>query len=203
MLTLKKEKNAVKVYNKRRFEAMVVFDDDSIRRMFRMEARIYERSHRLTQLLLAVILISMALFMRLPTMASVLCLMIGSFLVFAQNFRCDMQAERVLQARHGAVSSVRCIFNEDRVSVGDGRAYQLREIERLVKEDGYYYIFWDRQTAVMVPKEELKPKQPEKFEQFLSSAAGRQWQEPQRLLWLKWKDFVQIFQDKALPWLGR
>lgn len=189
--------------NQKRFEATMVFDDDSIRRMFRMESRIYERMQRLTHLAVSLALILMALFAKLPVPATALCLMAGSFLLFARDFHCDMQAERVLQARRGEPGTVRCVIGGSRVSVGEGISYPVGEIERLVKDKEYYYLFWNRQTAVMLPRDGLKPGQPESFERFLSEAAGRQWQQPRSLLWLNGKELLQIIQDKASPWLGR
>lgn len=192
----------MKLYQKR-YEATMAFDDESIRRMFRMESRIYERMHRLTQLALSVSLLLLALFGGIPLPATVLCLMLGSFLVFARDFRCDMQAERVLQARRGAVSEVRCAFSDDRVDVGEGLSYRTGEIDRLAKDGEYYYIFWNRQTAVMIPRLGLEPARPEEFERFLSERTGRQWQMPRGALWLNGRELLQAIRDKAAPWLGR
>lgn len=189
--------------SKHHFEATMVYNDETIRRMFHTEYQTYERMHRLTQLAIGVALLMMALFGGLPTAATVVCLAAGSFLVLARSFHSDMQAERVLQGRGGAESRVRCRFHDGGIDVEGGQHYRYSELDRLIRDDSYYYLFRDRQTAIMLPRATLLPNSPERFEQFVSKSAGKAWQENRGLLRMDRRLLGQMIRDKATRWLGR
>ena len=63
--------------SKNHFEAKVIFNDETIRRMFRTEFYTYEGMQRLVWLAVAFALVMLALFVPIPTVVKVLCLLVG------------------------------------------------------------------------------------------------------------------------------
>ena len=59
--------------SKNHFEAKVIFNDETIRRMFRTEFYTYEGMQRLVWLAVAFALVMLALFVPIPTVVKVLC----------------------------------------------------------------------------------------------------------------------------------
>ncbi len=182
------------------YSVSMVFDEDAIRRMFRTEYGTYERMHRLTRICMGGILILLALLTDLPVAAKAVCMLAGCWMITGKDFHSQMQAERVLAQRHGAPGTVSYVFNGAGI-YGDGRKiFGYQEVDRLVEDEAYFYIFKNRQNAVMIPKAAVKDRG---FSQFLEEQTGRKWQENTGLLWMDKKILAQMIQDKAARWIGR
>lgn len=185
------------------FEATMVFNDETITRLFRTEYGTYERMRQLTRMAVAVALLALALFGGLPTPATVLCLLAGGFLAAAKNLHSDIQAERVLQSRGGAESTVKCRFNDGGIELDNGQHLNYSAVDRLVEDSDYFYLFQNRQNAVMVPKATLLPASPDRFRRFVAGETGKTWTEHKPMGLLNLKDLRQMIRDKAGIWLGR
>lgn len=181
---------------KNKFEAKVIFTDDTIRRMFRTEFYTYERMQWLIWLMVALVLVMVALFTAIPTVVKVLFLMIGCAMFAMPDFLSRIAAEGVVMQRHGAVSTVRCEVNHEGVRVENGAMIPMHQIDRLVEDDQYFYIFQSRQMAVMIPKGSLKPSDPESLYELLHEASGKEWQRTKSLLGMNLKDLIEILKDR-------
>ena len=94
-----------------------------------------------------------------------------------RDFHSQLQAERVLAGRGGMARNLAYTFNGAGI-FGDGRKlFGYDEAERLVEDEAYFYIFQNRQNAVMVPKAAVKPETPDGFRQFLEEKTGRHWRQ--------------------------
>lgn len=189
--------------SKNHFEATMVFNDETIRLMFRTEYYTYERMQLLSRYAIALVLLFMAIWVELPTAAKVLCLLVGCWLFFAGDFPSRIQAEGVLQQRGGAETTVKCRVNEKGFDVENGTHFDYAQVDRLVYDKEYYYIFQNRQSAIMFPRESLVPGNPERFEKYIAKMTGKEWKRTGGLLALNWRDLRQMIQDKAQRWLGR
>lgn len=185
------------------YSASMVFDDDSIRRMFRTEYGSYERMHWLTRICISGVLILLALFTEMPMAAKAVCMLAGCWMFAGRDFHSQLQAERVLAGRGGMAGTVAYTFNGAGI-FGDGRKlFGYDEAERLVEDEAYFYIFQNRQNAVMVPKAAVKPETPDGFRQFLEEKTGRHWRQNTGLLFMNRKVLAELVRDKAARWLGR
>ena len=72
--------------SKNHFEAKVIFNDETIRRMFRTEFYTYEGMQRLVWLAVAFALVMLALFVPIPTVVKVLCLLVGCAMFAMPDF---------------------------------------------------------------------------------------------------------------------
>lgn len=188
---------------KNHFEATMTYNDETIRLMFRTEYYTYERMRLLTRMAIALVLLFMAILVELPAAAKVVCLLVGCWLFVARDFPSRIQAERVLAQRNGAASTVKCRLNDRGIEVEDGSRFDYAQVDRLVRDKDYYYIFQSRQAAVMLARASLVPGNPERFEKFVARMTGKEWKQTRSLLALDRRELRQMIQDKALRWLGR
>ena len=135
--------------SKNHFEAAVLFDRATILRMFRIEYYAFERLQLLTRLLIAAILLFMGLFGGLPQIATIPCLAVGAWLIVSLDFPSKVRAERVLQQQGEQPSKVRYRFNDTGIYVENGAHLKYEQVGRLIEDDEYFFIFQDRQFAVM------------------------------------------------------
>ena len=98
--------------SKNHFEAKVIFNDETIRRMFRTEFYTYEGMQRLVWLAVAFALVMLALFVPIPTVVKVLCLLVGCAMFAMPDFLSRVAAEGVIMQRGGAESTVSCRIND-------------------------------------------------------------------------------------------
>ena len=167
--------------SKNHFEAKVIFNDETIRRMFRTEFYTYEGMQRLVWLAVAFALVMLALFVPIPTVVKVLCLLVGCAMFAMPDFLSRVAAEGVIMQRGGAESTVSCRINAGGVDVENGAHIPFDKIDRLVEDDQYFYLFQSRQMAVMIPKGSLLPANPERFAKVLAKETGKDWQQPKSL----------------------
>ena len=182
--------------SKNHFEAKVVFNDETIRRMFRTEFYTYEGMRHLLWLAAAFVLVMAALFTAIPTVIKVLCLLVGCAMFAMPDFLSRVAAEGVIMQRGGAETTVSCRVNDGGVDVENGAHIPFAKIDRLVEDDQYFYIFQSRQMAVMIPKGSLLPANPERFAKVLAKETGKDWQRSKSLWGLNLKDLIQMGKDR-------
>ena len=127
--------------SKNHFEAKVVFNDETIRRMFRTEFYTYEGLRHLLWLAAAFVLVMAALFTAIPAVVKVLCLLVGCAMFAMPDFLSRVAAEGVIMQRGGAETTVSCRVNDGGVDVENGAHIPFAKIDRLVEDDQYFYIF--------------------------------------------------------------
>ncbi|MCD8371370.1 MAG: YcxB family protein [Clostridiales bacterium] len=157
------------------FEAGIVFDDDTIRRMFRAEYYTYETVQRLLRLILGMAGILATLFLNLPAAARVIFLMFGVWLLVAGDFPSKVLAEGVIEKRGGKSSQVRYRFRPDGVQIEGSGFIPYRSLDKLVYDEEYLYLFVNRQNAVMLSVRTVKPADPERLRALIEKESGKVW----------------------------
>ena len=147
-------------------------------------------------LAVAFALVMLALFVPIPTVVKVLCLLVGCAMFAMPDFLSRVAAEGVIMQRGGAESTVSCRINAGGVDVENGAHISFDKIDRLVEDDQYFYLFQSRQMAVMIPKGSLLPANPERFAKVLAKETGKDWQQPKSLWGLNLKDLIQMVKDR-------
>lgn len=181
---------------KNHFQAKMTYDDDTIRLMFRAEYYTYAQTQILAWYAIAAILVGLAVMTDAPAAVKAACLMVGGCMAVSPDFPSKMQAERVLEQRHGAVTTVTCSVNEAGVDTVGNCHYNYDEIDYLVADEKYCYIFIDRQTAVMLDKATLLPHNPERFQAFVARQTKKTWKKAPSLAMLNLGTSCEILADK-------
>ena len=178
------------------FEAEMVHDDETIRLMFKTEYYTYEKTRLLARYALAVALIAAALLGGLPTIVQAICLMIGAWLFAAPDFLSKVRAEGVIQQRGGQTSSVQMTFDDKKIGIGNGLTIAYDEIDRLIEDDRYYYIFRDKQTAVMVLKGGVSGGSEEDFRTHIEQRTGKMFAANKSILTMNLKDVLHMLRSE-------
>lgn len=178
------------------FEAIMVYDDDTIRRMFKTEYYTYERLRLVGRYVLAIALIAAALLSGMPTIPQAICLMIGAWLFISPDFPSKVRAEGVIQQRGGQTSMVEMTFDGKAIGIGNGLTIAYDEIDRLIEDNQYYYIFRDRQTAVMVPKGGVRNGSDEAFRSYIEEKTGKAFAVNKNILNMNLKDILAMLRDE-------
>ena len=178
------------------FEAIMVYDDDTIRRMFKTEYYTYERLRLVGRYVLAIALIAAALLSGMPTIPQAICLMIGAWLFISPDFPSKVRAEGVIQQRGGQTSTVEMTFDGKAIGIGNGLTIAYDEIDRLIEDNQYYYIFRDRQTAVMVPKGGVRNGSDEAFRSYIEEKTGKAFAVNKNILNMNLKDILAMLRDE-------
>lgn len=178
------------------FEAAMVHDDETIRLMFKTEYYTYEKTRLLARCALAVALIAAALLGGLPTIVQAICLMIGAWLFAAPDFPSKVRAEGVIQQRGGQTSSVQMTFDDKKIGIGNGLTIAYDEIDRLIEDDRYYYIFRDKQTAVMILKGGVSGGNEEDFRTHIEQRTGKMFAANKSILTMNLKDVLHMLRSE-------
>ncbi|MCD7928906.1 MAG: YcxB family protein [Clostridiales bacterium] len=182
--------------SKIQYTASITYDEPTIQKVFRAEYFTYDRLRIVIRALIGLALIAVALFTSVHVAIKVLCLLIGCWLIVAMDFPSKVKAEGVIEARNGAVSTVTLQFGESSVRVVEGKQlYKYTAVDRLVEEGDYFYIFFDRQNAVMLDKNTLDPPKPDAFRHFIVEKTGKKWQDTSLLL-MNFRDLRQAVRDR-------
>lgn len=174
------------------FEAIMVYDDDTIRRMFKTEYYTYEKLRLAGRYVLAIALVAAALLGGLPTIPQALCLMIGAWLFVTPDFPSKVRAEGVIQHRGGQKSSVTLTFDGKAIGIGNGQMIPYTAADRLIEDERYYYIFRDKQTAVMVPKGGVTVGDPASFRDYIEEKTGKKFETNKNLMNMNLKDLIAM-----------
>lgn len=181
---------------KQRFTASVEYNEKTIQKVFRAEYYTYDRIQIIARACIGFALIAMTVFLKLSTIFVVLCLGIGCWLIVCMDFPSKVKAEGVIQARQGAVNTVHLQFEGSSVKVVEGKqTYKYNTIDRLVAEGEYLFLFWNRQTAVMLDRRTLEPADESAFKQFIEEKSGKKWKGTSLLLMNVW-DLRQAIKDR-------
>lgn len=157
------------------FEAQVIFDDDTIRRMFRTEYYTYETAQRVLRLILGAAGILAALFLDIHTAARVVFLMFGVWMLVAGDFPSKVQAEGVIEKRGGKSSRVTYQFGSSGIQIMGGGHIPYQSLDKLIFDDEYLYLFVNRQNAVRFRASALKPADPERLKAEIAEKSGKSW----------------------------
>lgn len=157
------------------FEAQMTFHDDTIRRMFRAEYYTYETAQRLIRFILGAAGVLAALFLDIPTGARVVFLMFGVWMLVAGDFPSKVQAEGVIEKRGGKSSHVSYELDGDGIRIKGGGCIPYRSLDKLVYDNEYLYLFVNRQNAVMICTDRLKPAKPDELKELVAKESGKSW----------------------------
>ncbi|MBE5800169.1 MAG: YcxB family protein [Clostridiales bacterium] len=174
------------------YEATMVHDDDTIRLMFKTEYYTYEKIRLLLRYVLAIVLVAAALIGGLPTIPQALCLAFGAWLFVTPDFPSKVRAEGVIEMRHGQKSSVTLTFDGRQIGIGNGASIPYTAVDKLIEDGRFYYIFRDKQTAVMVPKGGVTVGNPETFRAYIEEKTGKQFETNKSLMNMNLKDLIAM-----------
>lgn len=172
------------------------FTENAVRLMFKTEYFTYEKRLLLMRCAFAVVLLAVGVFSGLPMPARMLCLLVGVWLIVAMDFPSKVRAEGVIQRQNGAVGQVHLSFTDREIQVEQRQVIPYARVDRLIEDDGYFYIFQSKQTAVMAAKAGLEPADPDAFRAFIEGKTGKAFGKNLNLLSMNLFDLLGVASAK-------
>ncbi len=181
---------------KEAFKARITFDDEVINELFKTEYFTYEGIRVLTRAVVGVGLILVGVFTSLPMPVKILGMLIGCWLLASPDFPARIRAEGLIAQRGGRKSSVDYHFSEECFYIENGPTYQYGGIDRLIVDKKYFYIFINRQTAIMVPADGLSPADTGSFADFIEKKSGKEFKVGKNFLTMNLRDLLGMIKDR-------
>lgn len=179
-----------------RFETKTVFNDDSIRQMFKAEYAAYEGLRMLLRSGLGILMAAAGLIVAMPLPVRGILMMIGCWFLVSPDFPGEMRAEQLLSSRRGLSSQVLYSFTEDELIINQGEArLDYSQLDRLLLDKNYFYLFQSRQNAVMLSRDSWSTELQQSFVKFISEKSGKEWKHRKSLLSMNLKDIREMLRD--------
>ncbi len=176
------------------FKMQMIFNNETIRRLFKTEFYVYEGTKRIAWSGIGVALIATAVFVAVSDVIKIMCLMFGCMMLAIPDFLSLLIAEGVIARRGGAVSTVTIRVDSIGIHQENGTTVSFSQIDRLIADEQYFYLFQNRQAAVMIPKNQVKKES--EFMEFISDKTGKTWKGTKKLWELTGRDVLQMFRDR-------
>lgn len=165
--------------------------------LFKTQYYTYQGLRMLLRMAIGFAMVATALLLTLPMWARGLLMLIGCWLIVSKDFPSAIRADRAIEARNGSLPSMRYVFGADRVEISGEGSMKLkyRQFTRLIEDEGYLYLFIDRDSVCMVDRATVAPPPTEDFMKFIEKKTGLQWKRSQSLLSMNLQDLLQMLRD--------
>lgn len=181
-----------------RFQGKIDHTEKTIQRLYKTQRYTYFKGRVLLRFGIGVALILAAAAAPLPTWLRALLLLVGAWLAVSGDFPAQIRADRVLEARKGALPGMRYEFYGDRVALsGEGSMnIPYKKFSRLVQDADYLYLFVSEDSVCMLERDSLRPQKAEDFMAFIEEKTGLSWRKEKSFLSLNLGDLRQMLRDR-------
>ena len=181
------------------YEGRIDHTEDSIHALFHTRYNTYCLGRVVATAAAGIALVAAGLFAQVPMWAQGLLLLAGCLLFVGRDFPATIQAENVLDARRGALPSDVCTFFSGHMELQEGNAHKklrYEQLDRLVSDKNYLYLFLGRDTAVMVDKTKITPGTAQEVMDLVAKRSGKRWEAPVSLLTMKLADLLRAWDGR-------
>lgn len=168
------------------FEGKVIYDKESLFRLFRAKDNVYHLRRILMRFIGGAFIAVIGALAPFPMIVKVIMMMLGCWLVASRDFSARMQVDTTLEKRKAVLPEMKTSFHEETIYLeGEGSMnLSYGKVDRLFYDPEYFYIFFSQDSACMLTRESLKPEDADAFLKFIAKKTGKEWQE--------YKSFVQM-----------
>lgn len=176
------------------YEGRIDHTEDSIHALFNTQYNTYHLGRVVLTAVAGVALVAAGLFAAVPMWGQGLLLLAGCLLFVGRDFPATLQAENALDARHGALPSDVCTFFSGHMELREGDAHKklrYEQLDRLVSDKKYLYLFLGPQSVIMVDKEKITPGTAQEVMDLVAKRSGKRWEAPVSLLTMNLADLLR------------
>ncbi len=157
------------------FEGRVTHTKQTIKTLFKTTYYVYEKKKILTRMAIGVVLAVAALFIPMPTVLEVILLMLGAWLLVSRDYPATERADKAIEARKGHFPTIKYTFSDKSIVLEDRKKAFLKysQIQLLVEDDGYFYLFENKGSVCMIDKQTITPASLQDFINFLQEKTGK------------------------------
>ncbi len=174
------------------YQGRIDHTEDSIQALFQAQYNTYRLGLVVVTAVAGVALAAAGLFAPVPVLAQGLLLLAGCMLFVGRDFPAIVRAESVIEARHGVLPSSVCTFCAGHM-----------QLDRIVQDRQYLYLFFGPDSAVMVERAKIEPGTAEQVMALVSERSGKQWESAFSLLTFNIRDIIRIWDNRKAGKAGR
>ncbi|MCR5088721.1 MAG: YcxB family protein [Oscillospiraceae bacterium] len=180
-----------------RYRGRIAHTEKTIQSLYRTRYYAYEKPKVLIRFGIGFALILVTVLTSAPTWAKALLLLVGAWLIVSRDFPSQIQADKVLEERHGVLPVMEYAFAETEFTVSGEGSMKIpyKKLSRLVEDDLYLYLFLTKDSVCMMDRASLKPQKIQEFAVFLAEKTGLSWRREKSFLLMNMTDLRNVFRD--------
>lgn len=181
-----------------RFRGKIDHTEETITLLYKTQYRTFETMRMLTRMAIGAVMAVLGLTVGMPMWARAILMLIGCWLLVSGDFPGVARADRVIEARKGALPKMSYDFYADHVHLSGEGSMNIAygKFRRLVEDDAYLYLFISKDSVCMVDRATLTPHPEEKFMEFIEEKTGLRWRRQKSLLFMNAHDLLQAIRDR-------
>lgn len=181
----------------KRFTAHITHTYDTILRMFRVMDDTFFFKRKLLMAFGGMVLAVLGVW-NIESIAGLLFLMIGCWLLTSLNLPAKNQADNIKKALGGQYPANKYeFFDKNFVLYAQNQdVVTYDKIKKLVEDEGYFYLCLNEQASYMLEKASLGTEL-EKFRAFMEKATGLKWRKPYHLSTFNIKNMAELLTGGA------
>ncbi len=187
-------------------QGRIAHTEDSIQALCQARYNTYRLGLVVVTAVAGVALAAAGLFAPVPVRAQGLLLLAGCMLFVGRDFPAIVRAESVIEARGGALPSSVCTFCAGHMELEEGgvkKKLRYEQLDRIVQDRQYLYLFFGPDSAVMVERAKIEPGTAEQVMDLVSQRSGKQWESAFSLLTFNIRDIIRIWDNRKAGKAGR
>ena len=177
------------------YQGRIDHTEDSIQALFQAQYNTYRLGLVVVTAVAGVALAAAGLFAPVPVLAQGLLLLAGCMLFVGRDFPAIVRAESVIEARHGVLPSSVCTFCAGHMD--------YEQLDRIVQDRQYLYLFFGPDSAVMVERAKIEPGTADDVMALVSERCGKQWESTFSLLTFNIRDILRIWDNRKADRKGQ
>ena len=180
-----------------KFVGSIHHTEDTIQLLYKTQYYTYDTLRVVIRLLIGAAMVVVGFSAVMPRPLQVLLLMGGCWLIVSKDFPAAVQADRVIDARKGALPQNTCTFYDSGMDL-DGEGHmriQYGQFQRLVEDEHYLYLFLGKRSVCMVEKDSVEHGSAQELKEFVEKHTKLKWVKNKSLLQLNLKDLRQAVRD--------
>lgn len=179
-----------------RYEGRIDHNEDSIHALFRTRYQTYYLGRVVACAAAGIALAAAGLFAPVPLWGQALLMLAGCLLFAGRELPATLRAEDAIEARGGALPTVKCTFCSGHLELAEGgleKKLRYEKLDRLVEDKNYLYLFFGPDSVVMVARDTLGDEGVKGVMELVEKRTGKRWEAPVSLLTLNLRDLVRMW----------
>jgi hypothetical protein len=163
--------------------AKMTHTKESVELMCITQYNTFEFTKKIIMYVIAAALIVLGISGKVSTSISLVCIMIGCFMLTGSNAVAKSRADSVIQQLGGQMPAFNYTFGPSKFTFNpDSEAVSYTSFSRLVEDSNYLYMFLKNRSAVMVQKSTVSGGSVNDLKELIARKSNLTWKQPVTLL---------------------
>lgn len=163
--------------------AKMAHSKESVELMCITQYNTFEFGKKLVLLAVSVALIVVGVVGKLSTGVSLVCIMIGCFMLTGSNAVAKSRADAVIKQLGGQLPVFNYSFGPTKFNFNpDSESVSYSTLSRLSEDSNYLYLFLQNHAAVMIPKNSVSGGSVNDLKELIAHKSGLTWKQPVTLM---------------------